>query len=422
MLKKSIFKAALVIIIALAMVIPATAITTKTKDITIPAPAPKTTNRDVLFQDDFESYTDFVIDFPPWTNIDTDGSPTFGSNQNTWTNEWLPQAFIIMNPSMTSPAWTDPLIQPHGGSKFAACFNDNNAGYINDDWMITPQLGPATYDSVTFWAKAFNNQYDPERFTVCVSTTDTNPASFTMISPAPYVMPPYTAWTQYTYSLAAYSGQHIYVGIHCVTTNGWCFMVDDFQVTGQAGADTTPPVTTCTLTGTMNGTVYISDVTVTLTATDDGSGVNYTRYKLDDSDWAAYTVPFVVSANGAHTVLFYSVDIAGNQEAQKTSTFTIQKPVALIITIKGGFGISAVINNTGTTDLTNVGWTINLNGGFILLGKTKSGEIPSIAAGAQVTVKDLVFGFGKPTITVTAGTASGTATGTVLLFFVLGVK
>jgi hypothetical protein len=191
---------------------------------------------------------------------------------------------------------------------------------------------------------------------------------------------------------------------------------------GSGGADTTPPVTISTLTGTMNGTVYISDVTVTLTATDDSSGVNYTRYKVDDGAWATYTAPFVVSANGAHTVLFYSVDFAGNQEAEKTSEFTIQKPVAIVITIKGGFGVSAVIKNTGTTDLTNVAWTISLNGGFILLGKTKSGEIPSIAAGAEVTVKDIVFGIGRPIITVSAGTAEVTATGTVLLFFVIGVK
>jgi hypothetical protein len=196
----------------------------------------------------------------------------------------------------------------------------------------------------------------------------------------------------------------------------------NFQLFGGGVSDTTPPVTISTLTGTMNGTVYISDVTVTLTATDDSSGVNYTRYKVDDGAWATYTAPFVVSANGAHTVLFYSVDFAGNQEAEKTSEFTIQKPVAIVITIKGGFGVSAVIKNTGTTDLTNVAWTISLNGGFILLGKTKSGEIPSIAAGAEVTVKDIVFGIGRPIITVSAGTAEVTATGTVLLFFVIGVK
>jgi hypothetical protein len=49
--------------------------------------------------------------------------------------------------------------------------------------------------------------------------------------------------------------------------------------------DTVPPQTTCTLEGEMAGSVYISDVVATLTATDAGSGVDYTMYSLDGSEW-----------------------------------------------------------------------------------------------------------------------------------------
>ena len=150
------------------------------------------------------------------------------------------------------------------------------------------------------------------------------------------------------------------------------------------------------------------------------SGVNQTFYKIDSGAWTTYTVPFIVNGNGAHTVHFYSTDIAGNIETEKTSTFTIQYPI--IITIKGGFGVSATIKNNGTAAVTNMSWSINLNGGFILLGKTKTGTIASLAAGETATVKDMVLGFGKATIIVTAGDTEKGATGTVLLFFVLGVK
>ncbi len=61
-----------------------------------------------------------------------------------------------------------------------------------------------------------------------------------------------------------------------------------------AGADTTPPVTTCTLNGDYTGGIYFSNVTVTLNATDYESGVNYTKYKLDDGAWMTYTTPFIV--------------------------------------------------------------------------------------------------------------------------------
>jgi hypothetical protein len=182
--------------------------------------------------------------------------------------------------------------------------------------------------------------------------------------------------------------------------------------------DTFPPVTTCSLSGTMQGGVYITDVTATLTATDDYSGVAFTMYKIDSGAFTTYTTPFVVTGSGAHTITFYSQDNAGNKEADKTSTFTIQYPIN--ITITGGFGITASIKNTGLTDMTGVNWKIELTGGLILVGKTKTGT-GNIAAGSSITAKDFVIGFGKTTITVTADTATKTATGTVILFFVIGV-
>jgi PKD repeat protein len=96
--------------------------------------------------------------------------------------------------------------------------------------------------------------------------------------------------------------------------------------------------------------------------------------------------------------------------------------------VKGGFGVSVSIKNTGETQITDIQWTINMTGGLVLLGKTKSGSIESLDPDATATVKDpLVFGFGKTTIDVTVTCAEGithtaSAKGTVLLFFVLGVK
>ena len=188
--------------------------------------------------------------------------------------------------------------------------------------------------------------------------------------------------------------------------------------------DTTPPMTTCTLDGEMDGDIYRSNVTVTLTADDSGSGVEYILYKLDDGDWTGYSAPFIVSEDGMHTVSFYSVDRSGNTETEKNSTFTIEKETSPItITIKGGLGVSATIKNTGTTDLTNISWSIALDGKLIFVGKTKTDIIPTLAAGESVTVRDLlVFGFGKTGIAVNAGTAAANAAGTVILFFVIGVK
>ncbi len=186
-----------------------------------------------------------------------------------------------------------------------------------------------------------------------------------------------------------------------------------FQLIGGAPTDTTPPVTTCAITGT-------NPVTITLTATDDMSGVNFTKYKIDDGSYATYTAPVQVTEAGDHVVYFYSVDLEGNVETEKSQAFTVEG-AAITITIKGGLGVSATIKNTGAVDLTNIDWTIDLDGKLIFVGKAKSGTIAALAAGEEVVVKDFVVGFGKTGIAVTAGTASASASGTVLLILVIGV-
>ncbi len=178
--------------------------------------------------------------------------------------------------------------------------------------------------------------------------------------------------------------------------------------------DTTPPVTTCAITGT-------NPVTITLSATDDSSGVNFTKYKIDDGDYATYTAPVQVTEVGDHVVYFYSVDNAGNSETAKNEAFTVAAP-PLTVTIKGGFGVSVVVKNTGTANLTDIAWSLNLDGKLIFVGKEKSGTIDALAPGESFTIKDMVVGFGKTGITALVGDVETTASGMVLLVFVLGVK
>ena len=90
--------------------------------------------------------------------------------------------------------------------------------------------------------------------------------------------------------------------------------------------DNTLPVTHCDLTGTMgNNNWYVSMVTVSFNATDNLSGIDVIKYKIDDSDWEKYKDSVDVSSNGEHTVYFYSVDNAGNIEEEKNITFKIDK-------------------------------------------------------------------------------------------------
>ena len=187
--------------------------------------------------------------------------------------------------------------------------------------------------------------------------------------------------------------------------------------------DAIPPVTTCTLNGEMDGATYISDVTVTLNATDADSGVDHTMYNLDSTTWTRYTAPFIVSSNGTHTVQYYSIDKAGNIETTKDTTFIISHYAIFRISVKGGIGLKVTINNSGTTDRFDIPWSINLTGGRLFMGKEgKSGTLLQLNAGDEVTEKLTVFGFGKITISVAAGNVKMNATARVFLFFVFGIK
>ncbi len=73
---------------------------------------------------------------------------------------------------------------------------------------------------------------------------------------------------------------------------------------------------------------YVSSATIKLTATDAGTGVAATYYKLDGAAQVTGT-SINVTAVGAHTLEFWSVDVAGNTEtAHKTAAFTHHRPGA----------------------------------------------------------------------------------------------
>ncbi len=105
---------------------------------------------------------------------------------------------------------------------------------------------------------------------------------------------------------------------------GWdtqfgCGMVNaDLAINFTEPPDQSAPTTTMSLSGTMGDyNWYVSDVEVTLTATDNegGSGVAETKYSVDGGEtWNTYTAPFTVTADGIHDVLARSWDNTGNDE------------------------------------------------------------------------------------------------------------
>ncbi|MFF9136364.1 OmpL47-type beta-barrel domain-containing protein [Streptomyces albogriseolus] len=117
-----------------------------------------------------------------------------------------------------------------------------------------------------------------------------------------------------------------------------------FTVVAPPTDDTTPPETSATVDGEKNADGhYIDMATVTVTASDTGSGVNTIEYALGaDGAWQPYAGPVMVHEAGTHTVRYRATDKAGNVAAEKSVAFTVvaappqdTTPPATGVTVQG---------------------------------------------------------------------------------------
>jgi len=85
--------------------------------------------------------------------------------------------------------------------------------------------------------------------------------------------------------------------------------------------DDTPPQTTISPTGSN----AIPDTAFLLTATDSGSGVARTEYRVDGGEWLQYEGEFFLSA-GNHVIGYRSADRLNNTEVERTLPVTVATP------------------------------------------------------------------------------------------------
>jgi hypothetical protein len=111
--------------------------------------------------------------------------------------------------------------------------------------------------------------------------------------------------------------------IRLVNGFAWFGNMSEIRLHGNVhGADVTAPVTTANAPA---GWVK-QDTTVTLAPSDAGAGVKATYYTVDGGAQQTGTT-VTLSAEGAHALVYWSVDWAGNVEAQKTASVNIDKSV-----------------------------------------------------------------------------------------------
>ncbi|WP_249417115.1 OmpL47-type beta-barrel domain-containing protein [Streptomyces sp. TS71-3] len=98
----------------------------------------------------------------------------------------------------------------------------------------------------------------------------------------------------------------------------------EFTVVAPPAEDTTAPEVSAKVDGEKNSDgAYLGTAKVTVTASDEGSGVATVEYSLDGGPYLAYADPVVVDGTGAHSVAYRATDKAGNTSEAGTASFTV---------------------------------------------------------------------------------------------------
>jgi hypothetical protein len=139
-----------------------------------------------------------------------------------------------------------------------------------------------------------------------------------------------------------------------------------FTVVQTPPQDTTPPTVMASLSGSQdaNGD-YVGSVTVTLSASDAGSGVDRVEFSLDGRPYAVYSAPVTVNQPGRHMLSYRATDKAGNSSGTGSVTFGV---------VASGPGPSCPVPDTRPT---------------VVLGTVDSG-VRNRAVHGACTINDLI--------------------------------
>jgi hypothetical protein len=91
--------------------------------------------------------------------------------------------------------------------------------------------------------------------------------------------------------------------------------------------DKTAPVTQVTFSENNLGNHgwYRGSVHISMSASDNQSGVQITQYMIDNGTAKTYTAPFNYSSNGIHTLTYWSIDKVLNSETVRTVPLKIDQ-------------------------------------------------------------------------------------------------
>ena len=201
-----------------------------------------------------------------WTVYTPSSDYVYGPRNVTFTNDNDPQAWAVMNP--TAASWN--IGSAHSGSQFMISFcdaGDENGDNIQttDHWLISPELS-GNAQTISFWERVITAQYGDETYEVLASSTDNNPASFSLVES---FTSDATSWTQRTASLPAGTK---YFAIRHTAYDIFGVMIDDvtYEISNVVETQLAPESYNIYLDGELLGNVDANTFSYTFTNVTDG--------------------------------------------------------------------------------------------------------------------------------------------------------
>lgn len=186
--------------------------------------------------DDLEGHDDWAINSPGevgWSYVDGDGAESYFSTNYEYPGQGEPMAFVVMNPSATTPSMLDSnFLDAHSGRKVLLTWATRN-GEPNDDYIISPLLEMGDDFVVSFWARCYWWRYE-ETLRVGYSLEGNSSEDFVWVGEP--VTVDYEDWRQTVVNIP---GNAKYVAINCISENNFFVALDDIFI---GAADKIPGV------------------------------------------------------------------------------------------------------------------------------------------------------------------------------------
>ncbi|MBA9073491.1 hypothetical protein GGR22_001617 [Flavobacterium gossypii] len=288
---------------------------------------------DTIYYTSFEEYADWIYsDIGDWTLIDLDSQDQMGIVGVRFPrNESHPFAAKIINSTTAVPVASEinvPDIRNFDaktGQKVLGMFASIEPS--NNDWIISPQitLGSQGNKWIFNMKSSYMNSNKYEKFRVLISTTDTNPESFTAF-PQVYEGDYFTSseWTEFVIDLDQYKNQEVYLAINYISAfydypflpdhlqkKALSLLMDDFLVVADLEENSyCEPATNCADRDVINNVTF-AGINNTTECSPNGYG-DYTAMVAEVAAGETYPMSVTVGAGWDYESVMVWIDFNNN--------------------------------------------------------------------------------------------------------------